>query len=102
VSRSLRHLVKTLPAQGFRASQRVVANPLREMKYSCQANSKTRGGANHPDRDAQFTHINATVKRRLGPVNQRSQWTRRRKSWWAISSRLALGGHGLGLHQNDA
>ena len=62
VSRSLRHLVKALAAQGFRASQRVVANLLRELKYSCQANRKTREGANHPDRDAQFAHINATVK----------------------------------------
>jgi hypothetical protein len=62
VSRSLRHLVKALAKQGFRASQRVVANLLRELKYSCQANRKTREGANHPDRDAQFAHINRTVK----------------------------------------
>ena len=62
VSRSLRHLVKALAAQGFEASQRVVANLLRELHYSCQANRKTREGANHPDRDAQFAHINATVK----------------------------------------
>lgn len=61
VSRSLRHLVKALAAQGFEASQRVVANLLRDMKYSCQANRKTREGTNHPDRDAQFAHINATV-----------------------------------------
>jgi hypothetical protein len=62
VSRSLRHLVKALSAQGFQASQRVVANLLRDLKYSCQANRKTREGSNHPDRDAQFAHINATVK----------------------------------------
>jgi hypothetical protein len=62
VSRSLRHLVKALAAQGFKASQRVVANLLRELNYSCQANRKTREGANHPDRDAQFAHINAMVK----------------------------------------
>lgn len=62
VSRSLRHLVKALSAQGFQASQRVVANLLRELKYSCQANRKTREGSNHPDRDAQFAHINTTVK----------------------------------------
>jgi Rhodopirellula transposase DDE domain len=62
VSRSLRHLVKALAAQGFQASQRVVANLLRELKYSCQTNSKTREGAKHPDRDAQFTHINTAVK----------------------------------------
>lgn len=62
VSRSLRHLVKALAAQGLQASQRVVARLLRQMNYSCQANRKTREGANHPDRDAQFAHINAMVK----------------------------------------
>jgi Rhodopirellula transposase DDE domain len=62
VSRSLRHLVKALSAQGFQASQRVVANLLRDLKYSCQANQKTREGGHHPDRNAQFAHINATVK----------------------------------------
>jgi hypothetical protein len=39
-----------------------VANLLRELNYSCQANSKTREGGKHPDRDAQFAHINETVK----------------------------------------
>jgi hypothetical protein len=48
VSRSLRHLVKALSARGFQASQRVVANLLRDLKYSCQANQKTREGGNHP------------------------------------------------------
>ena len=62
VSRSLRHLVKALSAKGFQASQRVVANLLREQNYSCQANRKTREGGNHPDRDAEFAHINTTVK----------------------------------------
>jgi hypothetical protein len=62
VSRSLRHIVKALSAQGFKASQRVVANLLRDLKYSCQANQKTREGGDHPDRNAQFAYINATVK----------------------------------------
>jgi hypothetical protein len=62
VSRSLRHLVKTLTAQGFQVSQRVVANLLRELHYSCQANCKTREGGKHPDRNAQFSHISTTVK----------------------------------------
>ena len=52
ISRSQRHLVKALAAQGFQVSQRVVANLLRELNYSCQANRKTREGGNHPDRDA--------------------------------------------------
>ena len=64
VSRSLRHLVKAA-AQGFTASQRVVANLLRDLQYSCQSNRKTREGSNHPDRDAQLAHINATVKAAL-------------------------------------
>jgi hypothetical protein len=33
VSRSLRHLVKALSEKGFQASQRVVANLLRDLKY---------------------------------------------------------------------
>lgn len=65
VSRSLRHLVKELVAQGFKVSQRTVANLLRELKYSCQGNRKTREGANHPDRDAQFHHINETVAKAI-------------------------------------
>jgi hypothetical protein len=65
VSRSQRHLVKALADLGFKASQRVVANLLRELNYSCQANSKTREGGKHPDRDAQFAHINKTVKAAL-------------------------------------
>jgi hypothetical protein len=62
VSRSQRQLVKSLAERGFNASQRVVANLLRALNYSCQANSKTREGGQHPDRDRQFNHINATVK----------------------------------------
>jgi transposase len=65
VSRSLRRLVKELVAQGFQVSQRTVANLLRELKYSCQGNRKTREGANHPDRDAQFHHINETVAKAI-------------------------------------
>jgi hypothetical protein len=51
-------LLKAPAELGFKASQRVVANLLRELNYSCQANSKTREGGKHPDRDAQFNHIN--------------------------------------------
>ena len=65
VSRSLRNIVRALRADGYQASQRVVANLLRELKYSCQANRKTREGSNHPDRNAQFAHINATVQRAI-------------------------------------
>jgi Rhodopirellula transposase DDE domain len=62
VSRSQRHITRQLTAQGFRVSQWVVAKLLRELNYSCQANRKTREGSNHPDRDAQFRHINQVLQ----------------------------------------
>ena len=43
-----------------------VAKLLRGLGYSLQANAKTREGSAHPDRDAQFRHINDTVKAALG------------------------------------
>ena len=38
---------------------------LRDQNYSLQSNRKTEEGADHPDRDAQFRHINTQVKRAL-------------------------------------
>jgi hypothetical protein len=62
VSRSQRHLAAALDRQGFEVSQKVVGKLLRTLKYSCQANRKTREGTQHPDRNAQFEYVNATVK----------------------------------------
>jgi hypothetical protein len=42
-----------------------VAKLLGLLGYSLQANLKTREGASHPDRDAQFEHINQTAKAAL-------------------------------------
>src|SRR5262249_27430499 len=56
--RSLRNLVRELAQQGHTVSPTVVGDLLREMDYSLQANSKTREGSNHIDRDAQFRYIN--------------------------------------------
>jgi lipopolysaccharide export system protein LptC len=39
-----------------------VAHLLRQLKYSLQANRKTKEGASHPDRNAQFEHINAQTQ----------------------------------------
>ena len=39
-----------------------VATFMRLLGYSLQANVKTKEGASHPDRDAQFAHINQTAK----------------------------------------
>jgi len=64
-AKSLRTLAGELRAQGHEISARSVAPLLRRLGYSLQANAKTREGASHPDRDAQFAHINATVKSAL-------------------------------------
>src|SRR3954466_5137427 len=62
VSRSQRNIAEALRRQGFEVSQKLVGRLLRALKYSCQANRKTREGSSHPDRNAQFEYINATVK----------------------------------------
>ena len=62
VSRSQRHLAEALRGEGFEVSQKLVGSLLKKLNYSCQANRKTREGSNHPDRNAQFEPINATVK----------------------------------------
>ena len=48
--------------RGFTAGQKLVGRLLKQLGFSLQANSKTREGSNHPDRDAQFEHINAQVQ----------------------------------------
>jgi DDE family transposase len=60
--RSLRNLVGELANQGHEVSPTVVGNLLRDMGYSLQANSKTREGDQHIDRDAQFQYINTQAK----------------------------------------
>jgi hypothetical protein len=62
VSKSQRHLSAALAELGFTAGQKLVGRLLKRLGFSLQANSKTREGANHPDRNAQFEHINAEVK----------------------------------------
>jgi hypothetical protein len=59
---SQRHLSAALAEQGFTAGQKLVGRLLHRLGFSLQANRKTREGASHPDRNAQFEHINATVK----------------------------------------
>jgi hypothetical protein len=64
-SKSTRILAGELNADGYSVSHVLVADLLHEMEYRLQANRKTKEGASHPDRDAQFEHINAKVRRRM-------------------------------------
>jgi len=57
-TRSLRNLAKELAKKGHEVCPTVVGALLRRMGYSLQANSKTREGGQHIDRDAQFQYIN--------------------------------------------
>lgn len=63
--KGLRRLAAELRAMGHKISHTVVGELLKGQKFSLQANSKTREGASHPDRDAQFAHINRRVSHAL-------------------------------------
>jgi hypothetical protein len=62
VSKSPAKLADALRAHGHEVSPNTVSKLLEErLGYSRQVNRKTHEGANHPDRNAQFEHINAKV-----------------------------------------
>ena len=64
-SKSAAKLAAALTEMGHQVVDRTVLRLLKAKGYSLQANKKTREGAQHPDRDAQFAHINQTVSEAL-------------------------------------
>ena len=69
--KSTRKLADELRRQGFDVGPHTVARELKEQGFSLQSNRKTRDGDSHPDRDAQFGHINKKAQsfmRRGQPV----------------------------------
>ena len=60
--KSVRQLTAELKRMGHEVSHQVVADLLHELGYSLQANRKTKEGSHHPDRNAQFEHLNGKVK----------------------------------------
>jgi len=60
--KSTRNLAAELNRLGHPVSHMTVAALLHDLDYSLQANRKTKEGKQHPDRDAQFTHINQQVR----------------------------------------
>jgi transposase len=64
-SKSAAKLAVALAERGLAISDRTVLRILKRLGYSLQANKKTREGAQHPDRDAQFEHIDQTVTQAL-------------------------------------
>ena len=64
-SKSTTKLAAALTEAGHPISQRTVCDLLAEMGYSLQSVRKSREGADHPDRDAQFQYIDQRVKEYL-------------------------------------
>ena len=60
--KSTRTLARELTRQGYQVSSTKIGQLLRSQGYSLQANRKTIEGKQHPDRDAQFEHINKRVR----------------------------------------
>jgi transposase len=67
--KSLRVLASELGKKGHSVSHQLVAELLREMGYSLQANRKTSEGKQHPDRNEQFEFINLLVEENLQEGN---------------------------------
>jgi len=63
--KSVRKLAHEMCARGHQVSHQWVSRTLHDLDYSLQANRKTREGESHPDRDAQFAHINALAQEAL-------------------------------------
>jgi hypothetical protein len=61
--KSTTHLAGELTRQGHPISPWTVGSVLKTAGYSLQSNRKTKEGASHPDRNAQFEYINTTVQR---------------------------------------
>ena len=63
--KSVRTLAAELTRQGHAVSHQTVSEVLQNLGYSLQANRKRLEGMQHPDRNAQFEHINEMIRRRL-------------------------------------
>jgi transposase len=70
-SKSVRKIQKTLRDEGYQISHESIRKYLKMLGFSLQSNTctaykvrgkKTKEGGDHPDRDAQFEHINTTAK----------------------------------------
>jgi len=63
--KSVRKLAVELKGQGHQTSHRMVAELLHDLGYSRQVNQKTLESSEHPDRNAQFEHLNGAVQQQL-------------------------------------
>jgi Rhodopirellula transposase DDE domain len=62
VSKSHAKLAAALRGMGHQVSTSTIPKLLKQLGYRRHVNRKTKDGRNHPDRDAQFEHINAKAR----------------------------------------
>ncbi len=67
--KSVRLLAEELGRHGIHVGRQTVSTELRGLGYSLQGNCKTIEGKQHPDRNAQFEHINARVVKEMKAAN---------------------------------
>ena len=79
-SESVRELAAEPQEMGHSARRQLVADLLHAAGCSLQANQKARGGPGHPDRDAQFRHINRQVLR-FQRAGQRGDFKNPGREW---------------------
>jgi hypothetical protein len=61
-TKSVRKLAAELPEMGHQVGKQKVSELLQGLGYSLQSLRKTREGSSHPDRNAQFEHINRQAR----------------------------------------
>ena len=91
-SRSVRNLAGELRERGHVAHYTTVAALLRSLGYSLQSNRKALKGAQHPDRDAQFRHINERVGRAIATGQPAISIDTKKRNWSASSPIAAASG----------
>ena len=65
ICKSTRAIANELDRRRHPVSHTKVAQILHDLDFSLQSNRKSEEGKDHPDRDAQFRHISAAVKKHL-------------------------------------
>ena len=104
VCKSTRTLAEVLRRQQHPISHVKIAELLHDQGYSLQSNRKIEEGGDHPDRDAQFRHINARVTRALAAKVQVISVDTKKKEllgnyanagrqWRRATQPLAVNGH---------
>ncbi len=68
-ARSQRNLADELSKRGFKVGKTIMGKLLEKIGFSRQTNKKKVEGQQHPDRNAQFEHINESVRRQIEDGN---------------------------------